>query len=63
MTESQIKVIIAAELRKQGFDRAQKATGTLERSFKRLAGTIAVTFSARAITNFGKALIATGIDS
>ena len=36
LTESEIKVIIAAEVRKAGFDKANKATTGLEKSFKKL---------------------------
>jgi hypothetical protein len=57
MTESQIKVIIAAELKKQGFDKAQKATGALDKTFKKLAATIAATFGAQQIIAFGKASV------
>lgn len=57
MTESQIKVIIAAELKKQGFDKAQKATGALDKTFKRLATTIAATFGTAQIIAFGKASV------
>lgn len=52
LTEEQIKIVIAAELRKQGFDKAQKATSSLEKSFKRLGFTIATTFSATKIIQF-----------
>lgn len=52
LTEEQIKIVIAAELRKQGFDKAQKATTSLEKSFKRLGFTIATTFSATKIIQF-----------
>lgn len=57
MTETDIKIIIAAELKKQGFDKAQKATGQLDKTFKKLAGTLAATFSAQQIIAFGKASI------
>ena len=57
MTETDIKIIIAAELKKQGFDKAQKATSGLDKSFKRLAATIAATFSATQIIAFGKAAV------
>lgn len=57
MTETDIKIIIAAELKKHGFDKAQKATGQLDKTFKKLAGTIAATFSAQQIIAFGKASI------
>ena len=54
ITEEQIKIIIAAELKKQGFDKAQKATSGLEKSFKKLGGTIASVFAAQQIVKFGK---------
>ena len=54
MTETDIKIIIAAELKKQGFDKAQKATNSLDKTFKNLARTIGVTFSAAALVNFAK---------
>lgn len=54
LTESDIKVIIAAELRKQGFDKASKATSDLEKKFKKLGGTIASVFAARKIIAFTK---------
>lgn len=57
MTETDIKIIIAAELKKQGFDKAQKATSGLDKSFKRLAATIAATFSATQLIAFGKAAV------
>lgn len=46
LTESDIKIIIAAELKKAGFDKAQKATTSLEKSFKRLGKTATRTFVA-----------------
>jgi len=55
MTESDIKIIIAAELKKQGFDKAQKATTGLDKTFKKLGVTIAAVFSAQKIIAFGKA--------
>lgn len=57
MTETDIKIIIAAELKKQGFDKAQKATSGLDKSFKRLAATLAATFSATQLIAFGKAAV------
>lgn len=57
MTENEIKVIIAAELRKQGFDKAAKATNSLEKQFKKLGGTILAVFSTRQIIAFGKASV------
>ena len=55
LTETDIKIIIAAELKKQGFKDAQKATGALDKQFKKLGATVAAVFSARQVINFGKA--------
>lgn len=55
LTETDIRIIIAAELKKQGFDKAQKATNNLDKTFKKLAATIGLTFSATAVVAFGKA--------
>lgn len=55
LTESEIKVIIAAEVRKAGFDKASKATNSLEKQFKKLGGTIASVFAARKLIQFTKA--------
>lgn len=57
LTDEQIKIIIAAELKKAGFDKAQKATSNLENSFKRLGATVAGVFSTQAIFNFSKAAV------
>ena len=57
LTESEIKVIIAAEIRKAGFDKAKKATTGLEASFKRLGKTIAGVFAARQIIAFSRASV------
>lgn len=57
LTDAQIKVVIAAELKKAGFDKAARQVSVLERSFKRLGGTILTVFSVRAITQFGKASV------
>lgn len=46
LTETDIKIIIAAELKKAGFDKAQKATTNLEKSFKKLGKTATRTFVA-----------------
>lgn len=54
MTESDIKIIIAAELKKKGFNDAEKATSKLDQGFKRLAGTIATVFGTQQIVRFGK---------
>lgn len=62
LTETDIKIIIAAELKKQGFDKAKKATDGLDKTFKKLAATIGVTFSASAIIAFGKASAKAFID-
>lgn len=57
ITEADIKVIIAAELKKQGFDKAQKATTGLEATFKKLGKTLASVFAVREIIQFGKASV------
>jgi hypothetical protein len=62
MNETDIKVVIAAELRKQGFDKAQKATGGLEKSFKKLGLTIAGVFSAQKLAQFGKQSVKAFLD-
>lgn len=46
LTESDIKIIIAAELKKAGFDKAKKATSDLEKGFKRLGQQATKTFVA-----------------
>lgn len=55
MTENEIKVIIAAELRKAGFDKANRQATILEKRFKSLGKTIISVFAAREIIRFGKA--------
>ena len=54
LTDEQIKIIIAAELKKQGFDKAKKATNQLEDNFKKLGRTVATVFSVAVITKFAK---------
>ena len=54
LTESDIKIIIAAELKKKGFKDTEKATNKLDEGFKKLAGTITAVFSAQQVINFGK---------
>ena len=54
LTESQIKVIIAAELQKAGFDKADRAAKNLTKTFQKLGATIGVALSARALVNFAK---------
>lgn len=54
LTESQIKVIIAAELQKGGFDKADRAAKNLTKTFQKLGATIGVALSARAFINFAK---------
>lgn len=54
INENDIKIIIAAELKKAGFDKAQKTTALLDNQFKKLGRTVAAVFSTRAIYNFGK---------
>lgn len=57
LTETDIRIIIAAELKKQGFDKAQKATKSLDNTFKKLAATIGIAFSAKQVIAFGKASV------
>ena len=57
MTESNIKVVIAAELKKQGFDKAERATTNLENSFKKLGAAVASVFTAQQLYTFSKAAI------
>lgn len=52
-----IRIDIASEFKDKGFKKAEKSTSALEKSFKRLAGTIAATFSAQQIINFGRASV------
>lgn len=54
MTEADIKVVIAAELQKAGFVKAEKATKDLTKSFQKLGAAIGVALSARAFINFAK---------
>ena len=54
LSDEQIKIIIAAELKKQGFDKAKKATNQLEDNFKKLGRTVATVFSVAVITKFAK---------
>lgn len=57
LTESDIKIIIAAELKKKGFKDAEKATGALDKQFKQLGKTVLAFFSAREVISFGKAAV------
>ena len=57
LTESQIKIIIAGELKKKGFQDAEKATNSLEKKFKSLAKTVVAVFSVREVVQFGKAAV------
>ena len=57
LTESDIKIIIAAELKKKGFKDAEKATGALDKQFQKLGKTVLAFFSAREVINFGKAAL------
>lgn len=57
LTESDIKIIIAAELKKQGFENAKKATNELDKRFKMLGKTVLGVFSAQQIVSFGKASV------
>lgn len=63
MTETDIKIIIAAELKKAGFDKAQKQTSLLDKSFKKLAITAAAAFSVNRIVAFGRASVKAFSDS
>jgi hypothetical protein len=54
LTETDIKIVIAAELKKAGFDKAKKATDSLDKTFKKLGKTIGISLSATAIANFAK---------
>lgn len=62
LSESDIKIIIAAELKKKGFKDAEKATNKLDEGFKRLGGTIATVFSAQQVINFGKQAMKAFVD-
>lgn len=57
LTESDIKIIIAAELKKQSFDKAEKAARGLGKTFDRLAGRIGAALSVAALAKFSKAAI------
>lgn len=55
LTESEIRVIVAAEVRKAGFDKANRQASLLEKKFKSLGKTIVSVFAARELIRFGKA--------
>lgn len=57
LTESDIKIIIAGELKKKGFQDAERATSSLEKKFKSLAKTVVAVFSVREVVQFGKAAV------
>ena len=57
ITEENIRIIIAAELKKQGFKDAENATKRLSTNFKKLGAVIGVALSARAFINFSKSSI------
>jgi hypothetical protein len=57
LTESDIKIIIAGELKKKGFQDAEKATNSLEKKFESLAKTVVAVFSVREVVQFGKAAL------
>jgi hypothetical protein len=57
LTEENIRIIIAAELKKQGFKDAENATKRLSTNFKKLGAVIGVALSARAFINFSKSSI------
>lgn len=52
-----IRIDIASEFKDKGFKKAEKSSSALDKTFKRLAATIAATFSAQAIVNFGRASV------
>lgn len=54
---AEVRIDIASEFRDKGFKKAEKATSSLERSFKRLGGTLASVFAARQIIAFGRASV------
>ena len=58
LTESDIKIIIAAELKNKGFKDAEKASNALNTQFKKLGKTVLAVFGAREIVQFGKAAVA-----
>jgi hypothetical protein len=58
LTESDIKIIIAAELKKQGFKDSEKAVKGLTNNFKKLGIAVGVAFSARALFRFAKESVA-----
>jgi len=58
LTESDIKIIIAAELKKQGFKDSEKAVKGLTNNFKKLGLAVGVAFSARALFRFAKESVA-----
>lgn len=57
LTESDIRIIIAAELKKKGFKDAEKATTTLNAQFQKLGKTVLAVFGTREIIQFGKAAL------
>lgn len=52
LTESDIKIIIAAEFRKQGFDKASRASTQLEKGLKKVGYAAAAAFSVQRIQQF-----------
>lgn len=54
---SDIKVRIYGEFQKKGFKDAEKATSSLDKSFKKLGKTLFGLFAAREIINFGRASV------
>lgn len=54
---SDIKVRIYGEFQKKGFKDAEKATSSLDKSFKKLGKTLLGLFAAREIINFGRASV------
>jgi len=57
LTEADIKVVIAAELKKRGFTDAERATQRLGKSFDRLAGKVGAALSVAALVRYSKAAV------
>lgn len=57
LTDANIKVVIAAELKKAGFDKAARQVDFMEKGFKRLGRTLLTVFSVRQVVQFGKASV------
>lgn len=57
LTEADIKVVIAAELKKRGFTDAERATQRLGKSFDRLASKVGAALSIAALVRYSKAAV------